>query len=814
MRTHVKTTVILAVILLTLLFFWGQPAWAITPQQLKMMQGQKKGEATEEVQQPEQLPSDQIDSFMATLSDEQVRRLLIEELKKRAEERSLAAGFEEPTDTAGAVGSFIGKADAEAAVIFKRIKGIFRGSTFVLSQPRALIGLLSDGKGSGGLLMTFFGLIALIGAGLFAEWLLSRLARDIHEQLLTAVPKGALQKLSNLFCRLLLDALGVGFYILITFVLFVIFYDKGTASYVIVLTYLIVSYYLRVLVFLARFVLSPAKPTLRLVPMADEDAKFLNRWFVRIIAVAAVIVGASKVIESMAISEDLQLLLYSAAGLSVFLLLIIMIWQSRNRVAQAICQDTADSTCDHSPLRAGFAKSWHIFAILYVVFVGCFWQISALIAGNVTILKLIASLFVIPLFLGIDQWGQRLLKVASGELQETIDLSGDDEPETGDELDTPTDPTSDFVPEVDERPAGRDYVPFLKRLFRAVLVVSLFFLVLRLWGIDLSITRVFSSTLLSIIVILLVGLIVWEYSKTLIDRKLREEFPDDDEEMEEGGAGGTRKGTLLLLLRKFVLVVLVVIVTMIMLSEMGIDIGPMIAGAGIVGLAIGFGAQTLVKDIISGVFFLIDDAFRIGDYVESGGLRGTVEHISIRSMRLRHHRGPVHTIPFGDMGSVTNYSRDYHILKLDFRVRYDTDIDKVRKIIKKINKDIQKDEKLAAGLLGKVKSQGVRSMDDSAMIMRVKFKTIPGQQFLVRREVFQRMQQAFREQGIEFAHRNVTVYLPPETESAESKEESESKDKPATAVDQKRREAAAAAALAVIQEEEAQKGGGKGKDDR
>ncbi len=807
MRTNVKSTVILAVILLTLLFFWGQLAWAVTPQQLKMMQGQKKEEAKEEVQQPEQLPGDQIGAFMATLSDEQVRRLLIEELKKRAEEESLTAGFEEPIDAAGPIGSFIGKADAEASMIFKRIRGIFRESASVLSQPRGLIGLLSDGKGTAALLMTFFGLIAVIGAGLLAEWLLSRLARDIHEQLLTAVPQGALQKLSNLFCRLLLDALGVGFYILISFVFFVIFYNKGTASYVIVLTFLVVSYYIRVLVFLARFVLSPAKPTLRLVPMADEDAKFLNRWFVRIIASAAVIVGASKVIERMAISEELYLLIYSAAGLSVFLLLILMIWQSRERVAQAICQDSADGICDHSPLRTGFAKSWHIFAILYVVFVGCFWQISALIAGNVTILKLIASLFVIPLFLGIDQWGQRLLKVASGELPETIDLSGDDRE---DEPDTLGESTLD----AEEKPIAHHYVPFVKRLFRIVLLVAMFFLILRLWGIDISVTRAFSSTVLSVIVVFLLGLIVWEYSKTLIDRKLREEFPDDDEEMEEGGAGGTRKGTLLLLLRKFVLAVLVVIVSMIMLSEMGIDIGPMIAGAGIVGLAIGFGAQTLVKDIISGVFFLIDDAFRIGDYVETAGQRGSVEHISIRSMRLRHHRGPVITVPFGDMNTVTNYSRDYHIMKLNIRVRYDTDVDKVRKIIKKISKEIQNDEKLSAGLLGKIKSQGVREMDDSAMIMRIKFKTVPGQQFLVRRVVYQRVQEAFREAGIEFAHRNVTVYLPPETESAESKEESESKDKPATAVDQKRREAAAAAALAVIQEEEAQKGGGKGKDDR
>ena len=806
MRTKVKSTVSSIFILLTLLFFWGQFAWAVTSQQLKMMQGQKKEKAAEVVQPPEQLPGDQIDAFMATLSDEQVRRLLIEELKRKAEQEIMAAGPEKAEKKYG-TGALFDEADADAAAVYKRIKGIFRGTASVLSQPRALIGLLTDGEGSVALLLTFVGLLAVIGAGLFAEWLLLRLARDIHEQLLTAVPRGALQKLGNVFCRLLLDGLGVGFYILFTFVLCVIFYNRGTATYGIVLTFLLVSYYLRVLVFLAGFILAPAKPPLRLVPMADEDAQFLYRWFVRIIVVAAVIVGASKVIERMAISEELQLLLYSAAGLSVFLLLIVMIWQSREKVAQAICQDAVDGTCDHSPLRTGFAKSWHIFAVLYVIFVGCFWQISALLAGKVTIIKLIASLFVIPLFLGIDQWGQRLLKVASGELPETVDLSGDD---TEDEPDTLGESTRD----AEKKPPAATYVPFVKRLFRIVLVVAMFFLVLRLWGIDISVTRAFSSTVLSIIVAFLLGLIVWEYSKTLIDRKLRDEFPDDEEEMEEGGAGGTRKGTLLLLLRKFVLVVLVVIVTMIVLSEMGVDIGPMIAGAGIVGLAIGFGAQTLVKDIISGVFFLIDDAFRIGDYVETTGQRGTVEHISIRSMRLRHHRGPVITVPFGDMNTVTNYSRDYHIMKLNIRVRYDTDVDKVRKIIKKINKEIQKDEKLSAGLLGKVKSQGVREMDDSAMIMRIKFKTIPGQQFIIRKEVYRRVQEAFRAAGIEFAHRNVTVYLPPETDSADSEEKGESKDKPLTAAEEIKRQAAAAAASALLQEEEAQKGGGKGKDDR
>jgi small-conductance mechanosensitive channel len=336
----------------------------------------------------------------------------------------------------------------------------------------------------------------------------------------------------------------------------------------------------------------------------------------------------------------------------------------------------------------------------------------------------------------------------------------------------------------------------IKRALRIVLIAFLFFIMLRLWGIDLSFGRIFTRTAFSILVTFLLGLITWEIIKARIDRKLREEMPEADENAEEGGAGGSRTGTLLILLRKFALSVLFVIVALIILSSLGVNIGPLIAGAGVVGLAIGFGAQTLVKDIIAGVFFLIDDAFRVGDFIETGGTKGMVEHISLRSLRLRSPRGPVHTIPFGSMGTVTNNSRDYIITKLDFRVRYDTNVEKVRKIIKNINNVIMEDEEMGPNLLDKVKSQGVRELDDSAMIMRVKFKTIPGEQFVIRREVYRLIQEAFAENGIEFAHRNVTVYMPP----------GEGADAP----DKKAVEAGAAAAIAAAQEQEAQKKKPKG----
>jgi small-conductance mechanosensitive channel len=805
---------------LSVLFFFGllccaQVGWSANPMAVKSIKSKKKSEAKEEVQLPKHLSGDQVDAFMAALSDQQARRLLIEELKKKAAAEAVTAEAGEQASRGSGVRQIVDQADSTADAVLKRLEGIFRGSASVLSQWRALIGILSDYKGTASLLMTCLGLIALIGAGLLGEWLLLRLTENFRNQLFATVALGRLQKLGRILLRLFLNAFGVMAYVLITLILFVVFYDKGNAAYIIIGTYLIVSYYLLAIILLARIVLSPGAPALRLVPMADKDATFLYRWFFRITAVAAVIVGASEIVQNIGISEDLYLLLYSASGLSVILLLVVMIWQSRHRVALAICQDAAAGTCDYSPLRAGLAKSWHILAIVYVIAMGTFWQISALIEGKGTVLRLITSLFLIPLFIGIDQWGQRLLKVASGELPETFDLSGDQQVEAGADPQGAGELRADYEPAWDEKGITRSYIPFAKRLFRIVLMLGLLFLFLRLWGIDLSVTRIFSATLLSTIIAVLLGLFVWEYTKTLIDKKLEEEFPGEHEEIEEGGGvGGTRKGTLLLLLRKFVLIVLVVIVTMIVLSQIGVNIGPMIAGAGIIGLAIGFGAQTLVKDIISGVFFLIDDAFRVGDFVETAGMRGTVERISIRSMRLRHARGPVITIPFGDMKTLTNYSRDYQIMKLDIRVRYDTDIKRVKKIIKKIDQKIQANPELAAGLLDNIKSQGVKAMDDSAMIMRVKFKTVPGKQFIIRREVFQRIQEAFRKEGIQFAHRNVTVYLPPEQTAGEPKEEKGSGDESPPPPDERKLEAAAAAALAIAQEEEAAEEGGKKKDDR
>ena len=207
------------------------------------------------------------------------------------------------------------------------------------------------------------------------------------------------------------------------------------------------------------------------------------------------------------------------------------------------------------------------------------------------------------------------------------------------------------------------------------------------------------------------------------------------------------------------MIVVVVTILLIVLMEVGINVGPLFAGAGIVGVAIGFGSQALVRDIFAGAFFLFDDAFRKGEYLDVGGVKGTVEKISVRSFQLRHHLGYLHTIPFGELQVMTNFSRDWVMMKLPLRVTYDTDVEHVRKLIKKLGQQLLDDPVIGENFIQPLKSQGVIEMQDSAMIIRVKFMTKPGDQWLVRKRVYEEIRALFEREGIRFAHREVTVRL-------------------------------------------------------
>jgi len=261
---------------------------------------------------------------------------------------------------------------------------------------------------------------------------------------------------------------------------------------------------------------------------------------------------------------------------------------------------------------------------------------------------------------------------------------------------------------------------------------------------------------LSAIVILLVADFTWHVAKTLIDKRIAAAGVPG-EPGTELARRNSRIRTLLPITRNVLMIVVAIVALLMALSSLGVQIAPLIAGAGIVGVAIGFGAQTVVKDVISGVFYLLDDAFRVGEYIQSGSYKGTVESFSLRSVKLRHHRGYIYTVPFSDLGAVQNMSRDWVIEKITLTLTYDSDIDKARKIVKKIGLELAQDPEFSHSIIEPLKMQGVDQFGDTGMLMKMKLKTRPGEQFGIKRRALMLIKQAFDENGIKIAVPTVQV---------------------------------------------------------
>ncbi|WP_119274515.1 mechanosensitive ion channel family protein [Taklimakanibacter deserti] len=263
------------------------------------------------------------------------------------------------------------------------------------------------------------------------------------------------------------------------------------------------------------------------------------------------------------------------------------------------------------------------------------------------------------------------------------------------------------------------------------------------------------SGLFNGIIVLLVADLVWQLSKALIAHRIdvvAAAGNDPDAQLRNG-----RLRTLLPIFRNTLAALIAAVAALTILAGMGVQIAPLIAGAGIFGVAIGFGSQTLVKDVLSGVFYMLDDAFRVGEYIQSGSYKGTVESFSLRSVRLRHHRGSIFTVPFGELGAVQNASRDWVIDKMTINVTYDSNIELARKLIKKIGQELAADPEFAANTLQPLKMQGVDSFGDFAIVLRLKLMTKPGTQFAIKRRAYMMIKQAFDENGIKIAMPTVHV---------------------------------------------------------
>ncbi len=703
------------------------------------------------------------------------------------------------------------------SLVGQRLRFVFAKYTEVPSALDKALDRLTGGRGPGYLAKIILLFLLLIAIGFGVEKLFNVTIQKHIRQLQSTIPNSFFQLITRLSGRTVLELLSFTVFVLAIVVVYLLFYPTDSPLHQVAMVYLPPIFIIRLASIVLNAVYSPKTPHLRIVPQNCHAVGTYLKGFMAFIIISLFTSKTLIMLKSHGLNEGVFLLLYAHLGVVQFIILLTILWNDRARISRSVVkdQDAAESKSPSSAIN--LKRLWFPIACLGLLGFELLWQVNLIMYRRDLVLPLLLTVLSIPFGFLLFSIGNRLLQIAVGQtelmdpriLNQDI-LSKDADISAFVDVELPPEPVSAAYGDGSSGPNASLFnrsQPLIRKIMGILIGCVLFFWVLNLWGLDLPLGRSILQSVVSIFATLLLAYVVWEICRTIIDRKLEEDRAQsglDIEESEEGGEG-SRKGTLLTLLRKVIVALIGVIVVLISLNAVGINIGPLLAGAGILGLAIGFGSQTLVKDILSGVFFLMDDAFRVGDYIETAGTKGMVEHISLRSLRLRHPRGMVYTIPFGDMGSVQNFSRDYIITKLDVRVRYDADIDKIRKIVKKISLELEQDEETGQLLLSKIKSQGVRAMDDSAMILRVKFKTKPGDQFVLRREVYRRIQERFRAEGIEFAHRNVTVYLPPEVTGTANDNNLEEDTGDSGHPDKRLIEAGAAAAIAASRAEESEK---------
>ncbi|PHS05732.1 MAG: hypothetical protein COA78_15080 [Blastopirellula sp.] len=607
--------------------------------------------------------------------------------------------------------------------------------------------------------ITYLVIFLVVGAGfewLYVQYFGQRLLRlelqkfvNLKRRVRVALARAAL-----IFGSLFVFALGsVG-----TFLSF----DWPSMVELVVLEILIVILVVRVGITVSRFFLSPRVEDLRLVSLDRREAKAVHFWLAVIVTFGVVSLAISSVFEKLLIATTLVVpilanLSVAVMGMAIWAIVtLIAIWRIASLIANN--RDGYGKPSANASSRTS-ARFWALYLSIIVGAIFLLWVINTnAVMGSVAIFGLLY-----PATVMLRNWVDYLFDQAES-MEFLLEQSENSEVLVSEGAEEIADDAKNAAEPEDTTSYSRrydTYRPIVRRIVRFTLIICSVAGLVLIWN-----NGVFSfsdrSTLESkifeiivdIIVALLIADLVWIWAKTAIDRRLADYVPPED-----GHAPGpeARMATLLPLLRVILMVTLLTMVGLSVLASFGVNIAPLLAGAGVLGVAIGFGAQALVRDVVAGIFFLIDDAFRIGEYIEVEDLQGTVESMSIRSLRVRHHRGAVHTIPFGELKALTNYSRDWVIMKLEFRIPFDTDMQLVKKLVKKIGAELKENPEFSDSIIETLKSQGVRRMEEFNMVMGVKFMTKPGEQWVIRREAYHKVRDAFEANGIGFAERTVKV---------------------------------------------------------
>lgn len=685
-----------------------------------------------------------IDKLVSTLQDDQKRQQLIKQLQtlSAAEKGMAPAPPPTPSDLLSVVTDHlqsIGSDMVDATTVLVAAPNLMGWFNRQIRDPAALATWEEVGQNVG----------LILAAAILADVVMRQIAKLIHRRATRRVPTTWVGRIGMLLLSILLAA--------IPFCAFLIAADLAaeylqprlsTRRVVIVLIHAWV--YARLIIVTSwALLLAPRTAGWRLVRVSEETANYLFIWVRRFTQVAfygfALIpafwwLGAPGAVS--AIVQKLVALLLTVLG-------ILFVLQNRQAVAQWIrpnprpvadpegaadASATRDTDGEEPPpvsgtievIRHRLAEIWHVLAMVYMVTIFAVYALK-IEGGFVFVFR--ATALTVAILIAIRLLGRGIRRLTERGFAIPADLR-------------------DRFPTLEGR-ANR-YVPVLNAGAIVVLWAFAALALLEAWGfgsfawLSSATGRQLTGSLVTIVIILAVAFGCWEIFNAAIDRYLA-----GVDSRGQRVSRSARVRTLLPFARNAVWISLLLLVVLLVLSELGINIAPLLAGAGVVGLAIGFGSQALVKDIITGLFMLVEDTIAVGEVVDlGGGNTGVIEAISIRTIKLRDNAGSVHTIPYSTVTQVRNLTKDFAFHVIDLTVAYGSDPDQVTALLKSVYDDMKQDPAFGPFMIAEIEIFGLNGFAPNTMNFQGRIKTLPMKQWAIGREYSRRLKRALDEAKI------------------------------------------------------------------
>jgi small conductance mechanosensitive channel len=668
--------------------------------------------------EPAPVSADELERLVHSLQNETEREKLIEQLHgliaaQRGAEKEKPAGAAFFNQVTQQVEAFSGEILAGAAMVVDAPLLLEWASE--QASDHAARRLWADAA---------FAFTLIFGCAALAEWVLRAIIARLLPRLPVRRSDTRLVRVSFALLGLILAALPIAAFAVAAYAVLPASTEPLTRSRITLTVLVNATVEARFLLCVVKWVLLPADSGTVFLPIDPETRNYVYIWVRRFTFWGIFGYALPEAAWWLGIPGALYALLLKTVGLVLAVLAIIFILQNRMTVAAWIAGEPKAASSGWSRVRRTLGETWHLLAIFYIT--GAYLIYALHMEGGftyvlrATLLSLILIIAARLLVSLVQRWSRRGFAIKP-ELKAQF-------------------------PTLEQR-ANR-YIPILTGLVSVVIYFLALLAVLQAWNIaafawfgsDLG--RRMTGQALAIGMVLVIALALWEVSASAIERYLSAIDARDVPRR-------TRIRTLLPLLQTALLGVIIVVTSLMILSHLGIDIAPLLAGAGVVGLAIGFGSQALVKDIITGLFILLEDQIAVGDIVDVGkDHKGVVEAITVRTIRMRDVSGTVHTVPFSEVTSVKNLSKDFSYAIARIAISYREDIDRVVEILRGVSDQLAQDETLKSSILNPFEYMGVDALDESSVVLLVRIRTLPGKQLAVSRTFNRLVKIAFDEHRI------------------------------------------------------------------